>query len=79
VETVRLVVVQGELLGLESYEPGAPLPKAPLVVVGRARGESALASVALYFDESSLGLPAASRLADRLREALEGPELWLAW
>ena len=77
--SARLVVLPGELLGLESYVPGAGLPRAPLVVVGRARGEPARVSLALHFDESSLGLQAASRLADRLREALEAPELWLAW
>jgi pyruvate/2-oxoglutarate dehydrogenase complex dihydrolipoamide acyltransferase (E2) component len=76
--SARFVVVPGELLGLESYEPGSQASGPPMVVVGKARSHGATASLAMHFDESSLGIAAASRLVERLKAALEAPELWLA-
>lgn len=76
-----LVVFDAGALGADGYEPAAfaaAPPTAPLLVFGRARAPTGHMSVTVRFDEAAVGLRAASALLDRLREALEAPDLWLA-
>jgi hypothetical protein len=74
-------VLDAGSLGADSYEPAfaaSALSAAPLVVFGRQRPSSGTMPVSIRFDEAAVSLRVAATVLERLREALEAPDLWLA-